>query len=159
MFAVCGLVVCRSQPQFVTFNSVIAMKEEPRMSYPSIHAQLAEQGTTLEAANENQLHAAFIGAFEKDLPLGFAKVGELVDTLRGSGKDRVMQSLNPNSPEGQQYARLLGPDIPRQVLERHHGVAFGFYNCCGGVAAVDKDKLGMSLREQIEAQDPNFVDC
>ena len=129
------------------------------MSYPSIHTQLEEMGVTLETADDEQLQVAFIGAFREDLPLGFAKVEELVEKLTMSGQDRVMLSLNPNSPEGRQYARLLGPDIPRQVLEDHFGIAFGFYNCCGGVAAEEKKKLGMSMREQIEAQHPNFVDC
>ena len=129
------------------------------MSYPSINARLAEQGATQETATGDQMQAAFIGAFRQDLPLGFAKVEKLVNTLRGSGRDRVMLSLDPKSPEGQQYARLLGPDIPRQVLERHFDVAFGFYNCCTGVIATDGTKLGMTMREQIEVQHPNFVDC
>lgn len=129
------------------------------MSYPSIHAQLEKQGATPETATDDQMQNAFIGAFQADLPLGFAKVEELVGKLHASGKDRVMLSLDPKSPEGQQYARLLGPDIPRQVLECHFDVAFGFYNCCGGVAGGDKTKLGMTMREQIEAQHPNFVDC
>jgi hypothetical protein len=129
------------------------------MSYPSIHAQLEKQGTTLEMATEDQMRTAFVGAFKEDLPLGFAKVEELVGKLRSEGKERVMLSLDPNSEEGKQYARLLGPDIPRAVLEQHFSVSFGFYNCCGGVASEDKEKLGMSMREQIEAQHPNFVDC
>lgn len=129
------------------------------MSYPSIYTHLDKVGATPEIATEDQMQAAFIGAFRKDLPFGFAKVEELVGKLKGGEKDRVMLSLDPKSLEGQQYARLLGPDIPRQVLERHFNVAFGFYNCCGGVAANRKEKLGMTMREQIEAQHPNFVDC
>ena len=129
------------------------------MSYPSIHAQLEKQGATIETATDDQIQTAFIGAFQEDLPLGFAKVEELVSKLHDSDKDRAMLSLDPNSPEGQQYARLLGPDIPRQVLEQHFGVAFGFYNCCSGLISGDKSNLNMSMREQIEVQHPNFVDC
>jgi len=129
------------------------------MSYPSIHTQLKRQGATPETATDAQMQTAFIGAFRNDLPLGFAKVKELVEKLTGGDQDRAMLSLDPKSPEGQQFTRLLGPDVPRQVLERHFGVAFGFYNCCGGVVAHNKGSLGMSMREQIEAQDPSFVDC
>lgn len=129
------------------------------MSYPSISQHLKNAGVTEENATDTQLRAAFMGAFESDLPLGLAKVKELVNKLKDSGEDRVMLSLDPNSKEGKEYARLLGPDIPRQVLEDHYQVAFGFYNCCGGVAGKDRDKLRMTMREQIEAQHPNFVDC
>ena len=129
------------------------------MSYPSINRHLDGMNTTVDTATDDQLHAAFIAAFKEDLPLGFARVEELVAKLRTQGDDRVMLSLDPNSDEGKQYARLLGPDIPRQVLEQHFGCAFGFYNCCGGVAGDDKKKLKMTLQEQVAAQHPNFVDC
>ena len=129
------------------------------MSYPSIHAYLQKMGVTPESASEEQLQSAFISAFQEDIPLGFARVEELVQKLKDSDKDRVMLSLDPKSPEGQQYARLLGPDVPRQVLEQHFNVAFGFYNCCGGTAAIDKTKIKMNKREQIAVQHPNFVDC
>jgi len=69
-----------------------------------------------------------------------------------------MATLNPNSDEGKQFSRLLGADIARRVLELHHGVSFGFYNCCKGVAPT-RDAVEMMLRKQIEAQHPNFVDC
>ena len=128
------------------------------MSYPSIHKHLESQGVTLDSANDEHLQNAFIGAFKEDLPLGWAKVEELVAKLQEKG-DRVMLSLAPNSDEGKQYARLLGPDIPRKVLAKHFGVAFGFYNCCAGLAGDDETKLQMTMREQIEAQHPNFVDC
>lgn len=128
------------------------------MSYPSINTHLEKMGTTVENANDEQMQEAFIAAFKEDLPFGWAKVNELVTKLKENG-ERVMLSLAPKSDEGQQYARLLGPDIPRQVLEKHFGVFFGFYNCCGGVVAKDKSKLNLSMREQIQAQHPNFVDC
>lgn len=132
------------------------------MSYPSINRHLELMGTTVESANDDQMQAAFVAAFKEDLPLGWAKVTELVTRLKdtmNAGGERVMLSLAPNSDEGKQYARLLGPDIPRQVLERHFGVSFGFYNCCRGVAAEEKGKLKLSMREQIQAQHPNFVNC
>jgi len=129
------------------------------MSYPSIHAQLEKRGATLETATDDQLQNAFINAFKKDLPLGFAKAEELVYKLNASDNDRVMLSLDPNSDEGKQFHRLLGADIARQVLERHFGVCFGFYNCCKGVVAGERHKLDLTMREQIEAQHPNFVDC
>lgn len=128
------------------------------MSYPSITAHVEAQGVTLDTANDEQLAKAFIAAFRDDLPLGMAHVDELVAKLDEAG-DRAMVTLDPNSEAGQQFARLLGPDVPRKVLEDHHGAAFGFYNCCKGVVARTPDALGMSLREQIQAQHPNFVDC
>ncbi len=129
------------------------------MSYPSVDMHLNNMGVTVDTATEAQLSAALLQAFETDLPLGMARVEELVAKLDEEGKDRVIISLDPKSVEGQQYARLLGPDIPRQVLEGHFGVKFGIYNCCGGVAGRKDDDLQMTLREQIEAQHPNFVDC
>lgn len=128
------------------------------MSYPSIHHHLETQGTTVDNASDQQLKQAFISAFQDDLPLGYAKVNELVDKMRGR-EDRAMLTLDPNSEEGKQFARLMAPDIPRGVLEDHFGCAFGFYNCCKGVAADEREGLKMTLKEQIDAQHPNFVDC
>lgn len=128
------------------------------MSYPSINKHLEDQNVTLETATDEHLQSAFISAFQEDLPLGWAKVVELVEKYKTKG-ERVMLSLNPNSEEGKQYARLLGPDIPRQVLEKHFGQAFGFYNCCGGITAGTKKDLKMTMQEQVAAQHPNFVDC
>jgi hypothetical protein len=128
------------------------------MSYPSIHQHLESQGATLESASEAQLRQAFISAFKSDLPLGFARVSELVEKLRAK-QHRVMLTLDPKSQEGQEFARLLAPDIPRQVLEDHFDCTFGFYNCCNGIAAHDRSGLKMTMREQIESQHPSFVDC
>lgn len=128
------------------------------MSYPSIHGHLEAQGANVDTASDDQLRQAFISAFHTDLPLGYAKVNELVDKMHDR-KDRAMLTLDPNSEEGKQFARLMAPDIPREVLEDHFDCAFGFYNCCGGVAAPERDGLKMTLKEQIEAQHPNFVDC
>lgn len=132
------------------------------MSYPSAYRHLEEMGVTLEDASDDQLHKAYIKAFQEDLPLGWKRVNELVAKLREqikSGADRAMLTLDPGSPEGQQFSRLLGFDIPRKILERHFGVFFGIYNCCKGAAAEDEKSLKMSIREQLEAQHPQFVDC
>lgn len=128
------------------------------MSYPSIHQHLESQGATVETASDKQLRQAFISAFQTDLPLGYTRVNELVEKMRDR-KDRAMLTLDPNSEEGKQFARLMAPDIPREILEDHFDCAFGFYNCCKGVAAPGRDGLNMSLKEQINAQHPNFVDC
>jgi hypothetical protein len=128
------------------------------MSYPSIHRHLEAEGVSADMASDEQLGRAFIGAFHTDLPLGYAKVKELVEKMRDR-QDRAMLTLDPNSDEGAQFARLLAPDIPRKVLEDHFGCAFGFYNCCKGVAAPGREGLHMTLREQVDAQHPSFVDC
>lgn len=91
-------------------------------------------------------------------PARHGPLDELVGKTKSTGQ-RAMATLNPNSDKGKQFFRLLGADIARRVLELHHGVSFGFYNCCKGVAASTGGALEMTLREQIEAQHPNFVDC
>jgi hypothetical protein len=128
------------------------------MSYPSINRHLDARRISLETASDAELAKAFVAAFREDLPLGMARVEELVEKLDAT-RPRAMVTLDPSSEEGKQFARLLGPDIPRRVLEDHYGVAFGFYNCCTGITARKKDGLKMTLREQVEAQDPNFVNC
>jgi hypothetical protein len=128
------------------------------MSCPSVNKHLEAQGATLETASEARMASAFLAAFRQDLPLGMPRVGELAGKTKCTGQ-RAMVTLNPNSDEGEQFSRLLGVDIARRVLEVHHGVSFGFYNCRKGVAALTKDDLKMTLREQTEAQHPNFVDC
>lgn len=128
------------------------------MSYPSINRHVEAEGATLDTATDAQLARAFLAAFRDDLPLGMDHVDALVAKLDEAG-DRAMLSLDPNSEAGKQFARLLGPDIPRKVLEDHHGVAFGFYNCCKGVVAREARALRLTLREQVQAQHPNFVDC
>ena len=128
------------------------------MSYPSIAFHLAHQGVNINRASDAQLATAFLAAFDEDLPLGMARVRELVSKVAET-KDRAMLTLDPHSEEGKQFARLLGPDIPRRILQDHFGIAFGFYNCCKGVGAGDEQSLRLSLREQMEAQHPNFVDC
>lgn len=128
------------------------------MSYPSIHRHLETQGATVDTASDNQLRQALIGAFRSDLPLGYAMVNKLVETMRDRDA-RAMLTLDPNSEEGKPFARLMAPDMPREVLEDHVDCAFGFYNCYKGVAASARDRLRMSVKEQVDAQHPNFVDC
>ena len=129
------------------------------MSYPSIQAELDQRGLDPESASNHQLEEVYLAAFAADLPLGLAAVTRLVERFKSRSGSRAMLDLDPQSDTGQQYARLLAPDIPRRILEKHFGVAFGFYNCCRGVVAGSRDQLQLSLREQIEVQDPSFVDC
>ena len=58
------------------------------MSYPSIHRHLEAQGTTVDTASDDQMRQAFIGAFHTDLPLGYAKVTELVEKDARPGGSR-----------------------------------------------------------------------
>lgn len=129
------------------------------MSYPSINRHLEKQGATLDSATDAQLQAAFMAAFREDLPLGMAEVDKLVAKLHASGGDRVMLTPDAEGDARKQYVRLLCPDVPRRVLQEHYGVHFGFYNCHIGVAGTTAGALNMTFREQIEAQDPAFVDC
>lgn len=126
------------------------------MSYPSIHRHLEAQGATVDTASEAQLRQAFIGAFHTDLSLGFAKVIERVDDMQDQN-GRVVLTLDPDSEEGEQFARLIAPDIPRQILEGHFGCAFGFYDACKGTVASDRDGLKMTLKEQINEQQMSAV--
>ena len=128
------------------------------MSYPSINRHLENQGATLDNATDAQMSDAFVKAFYEDLPLGMSQVETLVEKMKGKN-DKVMLSLPPNSPEGKQLARLMAPDVPRQVLQDHFGVSFGFYNCCSAVAAPTREQLNITMREQIASQHPDFVDC
>lgn len=129
------------------------------MSLPSINAKLKKFGKTAKTATEEEMRDAFIESAQEDLPLGYAEVEILVGKLKNGDKDRVMHSLKRASTEGEQYARLLGPNVFRHELGRHFGVALGFHNCCTGVVANDEDSLNMTLQEQIELQDPSFIDC
>lgn len=129
------------------------------MSYPSINESLKERNISLETASDKELEAAFIDAFKSDLPLGFNRVKELVAKFRAGDGARANLVLDPKSDEGKQFARLLGPDIPRKVLESYFEVSFGFYNCCNGLVANSKSDLKMTMQEQIAAQHPQFVDC
>ena len=67
------------------------MEEASRGAFAAAHEIL---GVTLENASEAQLRGAFIAAFASDLPLGFARVGELVEKLR-TKQHRVMLTLGP----------------------------------------------------------------
>jgi len=132
------------------------------MSYPSINRHLDTLGVTLQTATEAHLEQAFLAAFDEDLPLGMAHVRTLVEKLETTTDERgerAMHDLDPNSAEGKQFARLLGPDVPRAILQKKFGVEFGFYNCCKGVVSRTRDGLRMTLAEQIAAQDPKFVNC
>lgn len=129
------------------------------MSYPSINESLKARNISLGTASDKELEVAFIDAFKYDLPLGFNRVKELVAKLRAGDDTRAKLVLDPTSDEGKQFARLLGPDIPRKVLESYFEVSFGFYNCCSGLVANNRTDLRMTMQEQVEAQHPQFTDC
>lgn len=128
------------------------------MSYPSINQVLKERNLTLETAPEIELESALIEAFQRDLPLGYKRVEELVAKQKANG-DRAMLDADSKTDEAKQFIRLLGATIPRQILEKHFDVKLAFYNCHKGVAAANEDGLRLSAREQIQAQDPAFIDC
>ncbi len=122
------------------------------MSYQSLGAILARRGITdPDTADQGALDAAFVEAFEQDLPLGFAYIAELVAKVRASGQ-RLLQREDPHSPLGGQLSRLLGTDIARGVLTRHFGAAFGLYNCCAPICALTSEDLNVTLAEQIGLQ-------
>lgn len=128
------------------------------MSYPSITTILKERNLSVETANEAQLEAALLEAFQRDLPLGYKRVEALVAKQKANG-DRAMMDADSKTDEAKQFIRLLGADVPRRVLENHFGVKLAFYNCHKGVAANDPKSLQITAREQILAQDPQFIDC
>jgi len=102
--------------------------------------------------------SAFLAAFREDLPLGITRVDELAGKTKSTGL-RAMATLNPNSDEGKQFSRLLGADIPRRVLELHHGVSFGSTTAVRAWRHLPCTPLEMTLRKQIEAHHSKFVDC
>jgi hypothetical protein len=131
--------------------------EATTMSYQSLGDILAARGITdPDAADPSALDAAFMEAFERDLPLGFAYIAELVAKVRTTGQ-RLLQREDPHSPLGGQLTRLLGTDIARGVLTRRFGVAFGLYNCCAPVCALTAVELNMTASEQISLQ--STPDC
>ena len=100
------------------------------MSYPSI--KNVDPNTLTEQEREKALFAAF----HADLPLGMAAIELDVTEVKSNGNRKLVPE-DPNSPLGKQIIRLLGTDVARGILERHHGVAFGLYNCCGRVVAPE----------------------
>ncbi len=115
------------------------------MSYPSI------RNIDPDALTERERENALLAAFREDLPLGMTAIESDVREVKQS-RIRKLVPEDPNSPLGKQIIRLLGTDVARGILERHHGVAFGLYNCCGRVVAPDRESLAMSTTEQIKLQ-------
>ena len=130
------------------------------MSFPSVAATLARQGVTVDQATEQQQATALLEAFTADLPLGMAFLDQLAGEVRHS-HSRQLRIENPSSAVGRQLIRLVGADIPRQLLEQHYGIALGLYNCCAIAAAPTSDRLQMTLTEQIKLQngDLAYADC
>ncbi len=122
------------------------------MSFPSIQECLEAEGVTdLEEASPDQLHRAYIAAFDKDLPLGMVWLRQKASHISG-GDHRHLFTEDPSSPLGRQLIRLCGADIARKHVSRELGVAIGFYNCCNVVVAPNADMLDMSDIEQIQLQ-------
>jgi len=115
------------------------------MSYPSI------KHVNPDALTEQGREQALLAAFSTDLPLGMAAIEQDVAEVKRSGVRKLVPE-DPNSPLGKQIIRLLGTDVARSILERHYGVAFGLYNCCGRVVALNHDALHMTTSEQIKLQ-------
>lgn len=115
------------------------------MSYPSIGK------VDPRILSEQERELALLAAFQADLPLGMAAIATDVREVKQTGERKLVPE-DPNSPLGKQIIRLLGTDIARGLLERHFGVAFGLYNCCGRVVARSRDELRMTTTEQIELQ-------
>jgi hypothetical protein len=133
----------------------------PSMSYPSLNRFYEQAGTTPENATICQHHAAYLAAFEQDLPLGMAHVRKLADSIK-QGEPQSEITLDPNSIAGKQLARLIGADVARSVLQQHFGVRFTFFNCCGVVADDPKTSEASEeelLIKQARLQQAEFVDC
>lgn len=129
------------------------------MSYLSIESVLNERGLSNEDATEAQRKAALWEAFQRDLPLGIAWVRALVATFIQNSKQRTVINEDPKSETGGQVIRLLGTDVAREVCREScmrefnlPSLAFGLFNCCGGVVAESEDKLNMTAEEQIRQQ-------
>lgn len=102
----------------------------------------------------------FYEALKIELPLGLCALENAISRFkngeRDPGKKRLMFSEDPHSKVGGQIIRLLF-DIPRQVIEKIHGVAIGGYNCCSPLIAFEDSDLEMSLEEQFQLQ--STPDC
>ena len=131
------------------------------MNYPSLNRFYEQAGTTPERATISQHHAAYLAAFEHDLPLGMVHVRSLAASIK-KGETHSEITLDPNSLAGKQLARLVGADVARRVLQQHFGVRFTFFNCCG-VAADDPKTAEPSEEEllikQARLQQAEYVDC
>lgn len=57
---------------------------------------------------------------------------------------RVMLTLDPESQEGQEFARLFAPDIRRQVLADHFDRAFGSTTAAKALPGTTESGLKMT---------------
>ena len=121
------------------------------MSYPSVVAVLEERGISLETATDAQIKNVLLEAFHRDLNMGMAYLKSAAEKVRKTGQ-RFLETEDPNSQVGKQLTRLLGADVARSIVEQHFGVAFGLYNCCGVTAALTREGLRMTMREQVMLQ-------
>ena len=120
------------------------------MSYPSV------KNVNPDTLTERERESVLFAAFREDLPLGMAVIESDVREVKQNGIRKLVPE-DPNSPLGKQIIRLLGTDVARGILERHYEVAFGLYNCCSRVVAVNHESLAMSTTEQIKLQNGAFA--
>ena len=139
------------------------------MSFPSAASRL-EAG---DSAEEALLHA-----MKHDTAMGFNALSAMaaayadgvddpVDFVRerlpSKAQAHVLRSeelptgalkvdFSPDSPVGQQVARLLGTAAARPLVEAELGVHFGFANCCGGIVGKKKTDVSFSPADQIRWQ-------
>ncbi|MFN7160557.1 MAG: hypothetical protein ACK4NC_03015 [Candidatus Gracilibacteria bacterium] len=134
------------------------------MSFQSVKKVLQNKGLTFEdlsTKTEKEQIAILWEGIQIDLQEGVAYIRDFVAAFKVSNEERFLFTEDPNSLLGRQIARLLGTDICRMILEEQFGVKFAFYNCCNGVVANSKDKLKLSVLEQIGFQTGNIpqLDC
>ena len=130
------------------------------MSYPSIKKILEEKGVDINSTSENELKEHLWDALRTDLKLGVDYLMNIAEEVRSTGK-KVLKPEDPNSELGKKLIRLLGTDVARDIMEEKTGIAFGFYNCCGVVGAIDREQLELTAKEQIMLQDGTIAsaDC
>jgi len=131
------------------------------MSFPSVQEYLEEQGVNdPRQATEEQMHRALMKAFWHDLPDGMIYLQQMAQECKRLGR-RILKIEDPNTSLGKQLTRLCGATIPRRHVQQEFGIALGFYNCCGPVAAPREDELNMSDLEQIMLQNGEMAsaDC
>jgi len=108
------------------------------MSYPSITGSTPED---------------FLAAFRHDLMLGMTAISTIVAEAK-SGLVRGPRNFEPLSDVGKQIIRLMGADVPRNILEQHHGVRFLFLNCCAPVVYLENEAFP-TFEEQMQMQFDN----
>lgn len=94
-----------------------------------------------------------MAAFAANLPLGMAAIKEVVES-RKKGAPKGPVNYDPNSDVGKQIIRLMGADVPRQLLEQNYGVRFLFLNCCAPAVYLEGETFP-TFEEQLQMQYDN----